>query len=218
MASSDDAAIVLINPDPGAPARDRSRARCSARPAAASARFEDVTPDGQALPFEPGQPISARAADSCACSAARPRRCSRSPGAARRRAAGGARSACWSSPRNRVVIERVEPELDGGRHPIKRVVGDVVDGRGRHLLRRPRQDRGGASNTARRTRRTGARRRWRSSTTTAGAAASRSTATRRYLYTIEAWRDLFESWRDEVDEEARRRARRRPRADRGPRR
>jgi len=25
------------------------------------------------------------------------------------------------------VIERVEPELDGGRHPIKRVVGDVIE-------------------------------------------------------------------------------------------
>ena len=26
----------------------------------------------------------------------------------------------------RVVIERVTPELDGGQHPVKRVVGDLV--------------------------------------------------------------------------------------------
>ena len=41
------------------------------------------------------------------------------------------------------------------------------------------------------------------------------TRNRRYLYTIEAWRDLFESWRAEVMQEARRRAGRRARADRG---
>ena len=31
-----------------------------------------------------------------------------------------------------------------------------------------------------------------------GGAASRSPGNTRYLYTIEAWRDLFESWRVEV--------------------
>ncbi len=28
--------------------------------------------------------------------------------------------------RRTIVIERVEPELDGGRHPVKRVVGDTL--------------------------------------------------------------------------------------------
>ena len=27
----------------------------------------------------------------------------------------------------RVVIETVWPEIDGGRHPVKRVVGDIVE-------------------------------------------------------------------------------------------
>ena len=98
---------------------------------------------------------------------------------------------------NRVVIERVEPELDGGRHAIKRVVGDVVpveadifcDGHDRiaaAIKYRPQDEQA-----------------WREAPL-----ALRDndrwggqfpvTRNTRYLYTIEAWRDLFESWRAEV--------------------
>ena len=98
---------------------------------------------------------------------------------------------------NRVVIERVEPELDGGRHAIKRVVGDVVeveadifcDGHDKIAAcdQVPAAGRAGLARGAA----------WRSSTTTAGAASFRCTRNARYLYTIEAWRDLFASWRAE---------------------
>ena len=74
-------------------------------------------------------------------------------------------------PDARILIEDVYPELDGGRYPIKRVVGDEVDGLGRYLPRRPRQDPARCSNTPSRTR-TGGRRRSRSSTMTAGWRAS----------------------------------------------
>jgi starch synthase (maltosyl-transferring) len=99
--------------------------------------------------------------------------------------------------RNRVVIERVEPELDGGRHPIKRVVGDVIaveadifcDGHDKiaACIRYRAQDESAwqeapmapVDND-----------RW--------AGRFPVMRNRRYLYTIEAWRDLFESWRAEV--------------------
>ena len=41
-------------------------------------------------------------------------------------------------PPPRVVIEHVSPEIDAGRFPAKRVVGDARDGRGGHLHRGPR--------------------------------------------------------------------------------
>ena len=30
------------------------------------------------------------------------------------------------SPPSGIIIERVQPEIDGGRYPIKRVVGDIL--------------------------------------------------------------------------------------------
>ena len=74
---------------------------------------------------------------------------------------------------NRVAIERVTPELDGGRFPVKRIVGDVltveadifVDGHDKlaAVIRyRPRRSAGVAAKC-----------RCGSSTTTAGPAASR---------------------------------------------
>ncbi|MEM7026191.1 MAG: alpha-1,4-glucan--maltose-1-phosphate maltosyltransferase [Pseudomonadota bacterium] len=99
--------------------------------------------------------------------------------------------------RRRVVIERVAPEFDGGRHAIKRVVGDVVeveadifcDGHDKiaACIRYRAQDEGS----------------WREAPMVlvdndrwAGRFAV--PRNRRYLYTIEAWRDLFETWRSEV--------------------
>ena len=35
-------------------------------------------------------------------------------------------SKSYKEPRSRAVIERVTPEVDGGRHPIKRVIGESV--------------------------------------------------------------------------------------------
>lgn len=98
---------------------------------------------------------------------------------------------------NRVVIERVAPEIDGGRFPAKAVVGDTIevqadvycDGHDRigaalkyrHVLERDwhetlmtfiDNDRWGASFTVE--------------------------EIGRYQYTIEAWRDQFRSWREDT--------------------
>ena len=102
------------------------------------------------------------------------------------------------SPPTRVVIENVSPEIDGGRFPAKAAVGDCFTVEADIFCRRPRQDRRRAPDPPRRRRgvarsadgllrqRPLARRR------------ARSRRTRRYDYTIIAWRDLFASWRDEV--------------------
>ncbi len=96
----------------------------------------------------------------------------------------------------RVVIEDVWPEIDGGRHPVKRVVGDVLEvwadifcdgheglaasvcyreARGRKWREAPMES---VDND-----------RWRGSFTV-----DRNT---RYVYTIEAWRDRFATWRED---------------------
>ncbi|MCB1883036.1 MAG: DUF3416 domain-containing protein [Geminicoccaceae bacterium] len=98
---------------------------------------------------------------------------------------------------NRVAVERVTPELDGGRFPVKRVVGDVLeveadifsDGHDRLaacVRYRPAGEGG-----------------WREAPMApvdndrwAGRFAL--TKNTRYVYTVEAWRDVFASWRLEV--------------------
>ncbi len=194
LAASDDAAIVLINPhrtraagiDPG-PLIQRCGGRID--------RFEEVTPGRPAAPFEPGRkvgldPLSVRVLRGHAEAAKAPARVSRA-------ARDAAEQALFARARERLVIERVEPELDGGRHAIKRVVGDLVeveadifcDGHDKiaACIRYRAQDESA----------------WREAPMAmvendrwAGRFAV--LRNRRYLYTIEAWRDLFESWRAEV--------------------
>lgn len=98
---------------------------------------------------------------------------------------------------DRVAIEAVEPELDGGRFPIKRIVGDVLevqadifcDGHdtiAAALLIRHQDDKAFSEvpltflvND-----------RW--------TASFPLTRIGRYVYTIQGWRDLFAAWRYEV--------------------
>ena len=93
--------------------------------------------------------------------------------------------------------------VDGGRYPAKRCVGDTVRGRGRHLPRRPRASCARSCATAAPATAAGARRRCAASTPTstacAGTGSSRSTGVGRWQYTIEAWTDVFGTWRDELE-------------------
>jgi len=97
----------------------------------------------------------------------------------------------------RIVIERLYPELDGGRYPIKCVVGDRLDiwadifrdGHdvlGAAILYQPE----GASRWHSAPMRLFDNDRW------IGTIAP--TENRRYRYTIEAWTDLYASWRDRM--------------------
>ncbi|MGH2463350.1 MAG: maltotransferase domain-containing protein [Candidatus Limnocylindria bacterium] len=101
-----------------------------------------------------------------------------------------------------IVIERVEPELDGGRYPAKRVVGDwltvsadiIVDGHdqlGAALLIRADDEL-----------------EWREVRMRAGrydrwSGRVRLTRNRWHVYTVEAWRDQVASWSDRLVRKAR---------------
>ncbi len=93
-----------------------------------------------------------------------------------------------------IVIEAVYPELDGGRYPVKRIVGETFEvwadifAEGHDVLAaalkyRPKQET-----------------RWREAPMTffdndRWRGSFRLEQIGRYVYTIEAWRDDFESWR-----------------------
>src|SRR5271163_5221994 len=102
-------------------------------------------------------------------------------------------SVSWERLRNHIVIEDVTPSVDGGRYPAKRIAGDrcVVEAdifrEGHQILRaavkwRRKQDEAfdeapmlAIEND-----------RWRGE--------FRPTDNTRYVFTIEAWTDLFASW------------------------
>jgi starch synthase (maltosyl-transferring) len=101
----------------------------------------------------------------------------------------------WN-PLNRIVIESVYPELDGGRYPIKRVVGDQFEvwadifRDGHDVLGAAVKIRlAGATEWKRVPMRLVDNDRWVGSV--------ELTRNGRHFYTIEAWTDLFESWRQE---------------------
>ena len=96
-----------------------------------------------------------------------------------------------------------EPAVDGGKFPAKRCVGDVVTVTadvfrdGHDILRAVVKYRGPGDNGLVRGRaRTSSTR---TSAACAGAGGSRSTAPGRWEYTVEAWTDVFATWRDELE-------------------
>ncbi|MEA2515922.1 MAG: hypothetical protein QOJ59_5411 [Thermomicrobiales bacterium] len=104
-------------------------------------------------------------------------------------------------PPSPVIIEHVTPELDCGRYPVKREVGDVFevsadifkDGHDKlaAFLKYRRQDDADWSEVEMRYVDND---RW--------AASFPLDANTRYLYTIEAFPDLFATWRDELEKKA----------------
>jgi starch synthase (maltosyl-transferring) len=99
--------------------------------------------------------------------------------------------------RRRVVVERVRPEVDGGRFPIKRVTGEVVvvradvfaDGHDRVAAAVKHRRVGAVEWTVVPMEALG-NDRWRAAFTVG--------ATGRYEYTVEGWVDRFGSWKQEL--------------------
>jgi starch synthase (maltosyl-transferring) len=188
---SEGCAVTLINPDRQA-ARSIAVAPLLGETGGLFGHFADVTPMTAPVAFDPGGTITLEPLGI---------RVFRGERVAHRISAATAAE----SPRvdldrlaaNRIAIERVHPELDGGRFPVKRIVGDVLEvwadifGDGHDKLQ--------------------ARIKYR---TIADADWSEApmeffdndrwvgrfplTANTDYLYTIEAWRDLFGSWRSDL--------------------
>ncbi|HEY8381039.1 MAG TPA: maltotransferase domain-containing protein [Microvirga sp.] len=148
--------------------------------------FRDLTPGAPPLPFAPGtalvlQPQEVRIF--AALKAAPPK----SRGRARQ-----------PTGENRVIIEAVSPEIDNGRSPVKRVVGDVLEVEADILT--DGHDKFNAAILYRAAGETEWRRapmrfvdndRW-----GGGFPLERNT---RYQYTIEGWRDPFATWLNEVE-------------------
>nr|WP_284735604.1 maltotransferase domain-containing protein [Dongia deserti] len=191
---SDGCAIILLNPD-----RQTSHAIAIGplltETGGLFGRFTDVTPLSAPLTLHPGdsitlEPLSARVFRGERVS--RPAKIAATPAPTP-----GALSELEELAAHRIAIERVYPELDGGRFPIKRIVGDVLEiwadifGDGHDQLQ--------------------ARIKYRPVGETEWSEAPMEffdndrwvgriplTLNTDYVYTIEAWRDLFGSWRAEV--------------------
>jgi starch synthase (maltosyl-transferring) len=186
------AALTVINPDLSRPDGIDFGPLLTAAGGRVSA-FRDSTPAVPPLPFVVGAPLTLDPLGvrvfTGSVEASRGTGHVASPEQAQRRLE-------WLAA-NRVAIERVSPELDGGRFPVKRIVGDVleveadifVDGHDKlaavvkyRALDEPEWREAPMAffdND-----------RWRGSFPLL-----RNT---RYLYTVEAWRDLFASWRVEI--------------------
>ncbi|MBL27597.1 MAG: alpha-amylase [Rhodospirillaceae bacterium] len=188
--TSDEAAILLIHRhgggsegvDPG-PLLAETGGRLD--------RFDDVTPDAEPMPFTPGHPVTLGPLE------ARLFRGRAGKAAAKAPSKAESKRRLESLARDRIAIEDVYPELDGGRHAVKRVVGDVLEvwadvfGDGHEKIAAAVQYKEFGERSWREVPMAFFDNdRW----------VGRVPLTRnaRYLYTVVAWRDLFETWRGDL--------------------
>ncbi len=184
-----DCALLLINSD-----RERSHAIDSgallARAGGLIDQFTDVTPQASPFAIEPGRRLTLEPVEMRVFHGRR--RTRRRPPA--RNTQAGNRLARLAE--QRVVIENVWPQIDGGRHPVKRVVGDVLEvwadifSDGHEALGACVRYREAGSNAWREAPMAFFDNdRWRGEVPLARNAL--------YRYTIEAWRDHFATWRSD---------------------
>lgn len=186
----DGCALMIINPDP------RRTHTIDPGPLLSETggtydSFDDVTPHASPLVLEPGRLITLSPLEM------RVFKGEPAPVAVRagKRHSDKAESrALEQLAGQRVIIEDVQPEIDGGRHPVKRIVGDILeiwadifcDGQdqiaARILYKEAR-----AADWLETSMAHFDNDRW-----VGRVPLLRNT---RYLYTIEAWRDLFATWR-----------------------
>ena len=181
------AALSLFNPDAKRPARIEAGPLIAAAGGSFEA-FADVTPLAEPISFEPGdtlelEPLSFRVFRAAA-----------RPAAGKPRPAREAQKAMDALAGRRVAIETVYPELDGGRFPAKRVVGDVLE-----VWADVFSDGHDKIAAALKYRAPGERD-WREAPMThvdndrwVGRAPLGRMG--RWTYTVEAWRDLYATWR-----------------------
>jgi starch synthase (maltosyl-transferring) len=184
VTSAAHAMIVLVNPTGSEQIVEPST--IIGRSGGVFERFHDVTPDVSPLRFVPGSSVILAPQEVRILSARRAlitknRRRPRQP-----------------TGEGRVIIENVQPEIDGGRSPVKRVVGDVLevsadiftDGHDKFnadLLYRLC----GETEWHRASMKFVDNDRW------AGRFPLERNA--RYQYTVEGWRDPFATWLNEVE-------------------
>ena len=190
---SEGCAITLINPDRQL-AHSIPVARLLAETGGPFGHFTDVTPMTAPIALDPSgtimlEPLGIRVF--------RGERVAHRGPAAASTVAEEPRSALDRLAANRIAIERVHPQLDGGRFPVKRIVGDVLEvwadifGDGHDKLQ------------ARIKYRTVADAEWSEAPmeffdNDRWVGRFPLTVNADYFYTVEAWRDLFGGWRAEL--------------------
>ncbi|CAN5252339.1 alpha-1,4-glucan--maltose-1-phosphate maltosyltransferase [soil metagenome] len=184
------AAVLVLNPDPSREAELDTGSLWAATEARFT-RLDDATPDRQGDPIEIGPPYALAPLEARLLIA--------SERAAEQRRTPAARESekrLKALAANRIAIERVAPEIDGGRHAIKRVVGDRLE-----VTADIFSDGHERIDAAIRFRVVGERweeapmsfvdnDRWRGHVPLL--------RNDRYQYTIIAWRNRFATWRDEI--------------------
>ncbi|HSR73083.1 MAG TPA: maltotransferase domain-containing protein, partial [Kiloniellales bacterium] len=190
-----DCVLVVLNPDPEG-AHEIDPGPLMAETGGRYEGFEDVTPRAEPRGFEPGSPLRLESLEARVFRGVRQgrrgRRRSRAP------TARASERQLLVLADERLTIEDVWPEIDGGRHPVKRIVGDVLgvwadifcDGHdviAACVKYRPVGERDWRETPMRHFDND----RW-----YGRIPLSRNT---RYEYTIEAWRDLFAGWRRDLN-------------------
>ncbi len=191
----DGCSILLLNPD-----ETRSHSIDPGPLLAATGggfgAFEDVTPQAEPLPFLPGTPLTLRPLELRVFRAQAAQALPVEPRAVHDRAAND-RAAMDGLAAGRMTIENVYPELDGGRFAVKRTVGDAMEvwadiyTDGAFVLAaavryRPEDEAAWREAPMRLIDND----RW-----VGTVPLTRNT---RYLYSVEAWRDVWESWRADL--------------------
>ena len=97
--------------------------------------------------------------------------------------------------RRRVAIENVTPQIDAGRYPVKRTIGERVAVEAR-IFADSHDLLSGMVKYRTAPRRSGRSPRWSRSPMIDGGESLLSTEPGDYFYTVEAWIDRFKSWRD----------------------
>lgn len=199
---SDGCAIILLNPDEKR-SHDVAAAPLLVEASGLFSDFADVTPQSTPIALKPGDVITLEPLETRVF---RGERANGAPtgtqaGAVRGKPgvilAGGPHADLDELAAHRVAIERVEPEIDGGRFPVKRVVGDVLevsadifsDGHDK-LQARIRYRTVDEPDWSEAPMEFVDNDRW--------SGRIPLTQNTEYLYTIEAWRDMFGSWRADL--------------------
>jgi len=184
-----DEAVLLINPDPRRPVVIDPGIVVQATGTAA---WRDVTPGRKAEALQAGEPLEMPPSSVWIWQqGAEPARGSRPPARAAQR------DRLKALATDRLAIEAVRPEVDGGRFPVKRIIGSRVEveadvfGDGHEVLGAAVQFRPVGTRAWREAPLVrGDNDRWRGAFTVDRLG--------RFEYTVIAWRDRFRTWRDEV--------------------
>ncbi len=179
-------AVLVLNPDAARPGHLDPGLIAQAT---GSALWRDVSPGRDAVEVLPGQPVVLPPLSLAVWQ--------QQPEPARPKPRGRQLERLQTLAANRIAIEAVRPQVDGGRFPVKRIIGEPVAieadifGDGHEVLGAAVQFRLAGTRAWREAPLLrGENDRWR------GAFAADRLG--RFEYTVVAWRDRFRTWRDEV--------------------